>query len=419
MDAVRDLLTERAVLGLIATLAVLGLFVMLCRARRVSTSVEDAVMDMLHRMSKASADLREGLTEDAANKATPHLREMLRCVAVGITDHEGTLLSWDGGANDHYEFLRAYIERAIGEGHKEHVEHRKLECELPGPCSMHSAVIVPLVVEGDVAGTLIVISGVANKRQIRMAEETARFVSTQLELEVLQKSRQALAQAEVRALRAQISPHFVYNALNTISSLIRTDPGHARELLQEFAEFTRYSFRTDGFFTTLADELTNIHRYLTIEQARYGSRLNVRLKIAPEVLQVVLPFLVLQPLVENAVRHGLAKKPGGGELTIIAEDNGAEALISVEDDGVGMDPDRLFDDLKDAHQTGAHVGLGNINHRMRAVFGDDYALVVETAPEAGMKIILKIPKYRPGVQTNLPLVPPRLEDTTEQPVVRA
>src|SRR5688500_5471511 len=225
MDAMRDLLTERAVLGLIATLAVLGLFVMLCRARRVSTSVEDAVMDMQHRMSKASADLREGLTEDAANKATPHLRVILRCVAVGITDHEGTLLSWDGGANDHYEFLRAYIERAIGEGHKEHVEHRKLECELPGPCSMHSAVIVPLVVEGDVAGTLIVISGVANKRQIRMAEETARFVSTQLELEVLQKSRQALAQAEVRALRAQISPHFVYNALNTISSLIRTDPG--------------------------------------------------------------------------------------------------------------------------------------------------------------------------------------------------
>ncbi|WP_433274982.1 sensor histidine kinase [Actinosynnema sp. CS-041913] len=419
MDAVGHLLTQRAALGVIATMAVLGLFVMLCRARRVSTSVEDAVMDMLHRMSKASADLREGLTQDAADKATPHLREMLRCVAVGITDDDGTLLSWDGGANDHYEFLRPYIERAIGECHKEHVEHRKLDCELPSPCSLHSAVIVPLIVESEVAGTLIVVSGVANKRQIRMAEETARFVSTQLELEVLQKSRQALAQAEVRALRAQISPHFVYNALNTISSLIRTDPSHARELLQEFAEFTRYSFRTDGFFTTLADELTNIHRYLTIEQARYGPRLNVRLKIAPEVLQVVLPFLVLQPLVENAVRHGLAKKPGGGLLTIIAEDNGAEALISVEDDGVGMDPDRLFEDLKDAHQTGAHVGLGNINHRMRAVFGDDYALVVETAPDAGMKIILKVPKYSPGVRTNLPLVPPKLEETAEQPVVRA
>jgi two-component system LytT family sensor kinase len=84
-----------------------------------------------------------------------------------------------------------------------------------------------------------------------------------------------------------------------------------------------------------------------------------------------------------------------------------------------MDPDRLFDDLKDAHQTGAHVGLGNINDRMRAVFGDEYALVVETAPDAGMKIILKIPKYSRGVRTNLTLVQPSVEDTSEQPVIRA
>ncbi|WP_112276013.1 sensor histidine kinase [Lentzea terrae] len=420
MCLVGDLLTERAVLGVIATLAVLGLFVMLCRARRVSTSVEDAVMDMLDRMSRASSDLRAGLTEEAANKATPHLREMLRCVAVAITDEEGTVLSWDGGANDHYEYLRDTVARAINNCHKEHVDHRKLGCELQGPCSLHSVVVVPLVVEGDVAGTLIVVSGVASKRQIRMAEETARFVSTQLELEVVQKQRQALAQAEVRALRAQISPHFVYNALNTISSLIRTDPAHARELLQEFAEFTRYSFRTDGLFTTLSDELTNIDRYLTIEQARYGSRLTVRLRIAPEVLQVVLPFLVLQPLVENAVRHGLAKKPGGGMLTITAEDNGNEALISVEDDGVGMDPDRL-DDIKDAHQTGAHVGIGNINDRMRTVFGAEYALVVETAPNAGTKVILKVPKFARNVLPNLNLGSQLTDEpmTNEQPAIRA
>jgi two-component system LytT family sensor kinase len=94
-------------------------------------------------------------------------------------------------------------------------------------------------------------------------------------------------------------------------------------------------------------------------------------------------------------------------------------MISVEDDGVGMDPERLFDDLKDAHQTGAHVGLGNINDRMRSVFGDEYALVVETAPDAGMKIILKIPKYRQGVRPNLTLVQPTIEETAEQPVVRA
>nr|WP_253780849.1 histidine kinase [Goodfellowiella coeruleoviolacea] len=400
--------------------AVLGLFVLLCRQRRVSTSVEDAVMDMLHRMTKASPDLREGLTQEAADKATPHLREMLRCVAVGITDHEGTLLSWDGGANDHYEYLREPIEKAISNCRKEHVDHNKINCELRGPCAMRSAMIVPLLVEGDIKGVLVVVSGVAGKRQVRMAGEAAAFITAQLELAMLQKSRQQLAQAEVKALRAQISPHFVYNALNTISSLIRTDPEHARELLQEFAEFTRYSFRTDGFFTTLADELRNIDRYLTIERARYGpERLNVRLKIAPEVLSVVLPFLVLQPLVENAVRHGLARKPGGGTLTVIAEDNGAEALISVEDDGVGMDPDRLSDDLQDAHTTGAHVGIGNVNDRMRAVFGEEHALVVETAPGAGMKVILKVPKFSPGVWPTLGLMQRGDEPFTgEQPVVR-
>ena len=96
--------------------------------------------------------------------------------------------------------------------------------------------------------------------------------------------------AEVRALRAQISPHFIYNALNTVASFVRTDPARARELILEFADFTRYSFRSAGEFTLLADELRNIDRYLTLERARFGEALNVRLQIAPEVLNVVLSF---------------------------------------------------------------------------------------------------------------------------------
>jgi two-component system LytT family sensor kinase len=207
-----------------------------------------------------------------------------------------------------------------------------------------------------------------------------------------------LNRAEVRALRAQISPHFVYNALTTISSLIRTDPSRARELLIEFADFTRYSFRSAGEYTTLQDELTNIERYLMIERARFGDRLDVRLQIAPEVLSVVLPFLALQPLVENAVRHGLAGKPNGGSITLIAENAGAECVISVEDDGVGMDPRRLREDMTDAHLSGAHVGLGNVDDRMRSAFGDDFGLVVDTAPGAGTKITLRVPKFRAGIR---------------------
>ena len=112
----------------------------------------------------------------------------------------------------------------------------------------------------------------------------------------------------------------------------------ARELLIEFADFTRYSFRTAGEYTTLQDELTNIERYIRLEKARFGDRLNIKLQIAPEVLSVVLPFLALQPLVENAVRHGLAGKPNGGTITITAENAGAECVIIVEDDGVGHGP---------------------------------------------------------------------------------
>ena len=141
---------------------------------------------------------------------------------------------------------------------------------------------------------------------VQAALETARWVSTQLELAELDPSRARLVRAEVRALRAQISPHFVYNALTTIASFVRTDPERARELLLEFADFTRYSFRAHGEFTTLAEELRSIDRYLTLERARFGDRLEVRLQIAPEVLPVAVPFLCLQPLVENAVRHGLA-----------------------------------------------------------------------------------------------------------------
>ncbi|KEI44345.1 GAF domain-containing sensor histidine kinase [Saccharopolyspora rectivirgula] len=395
-----ELLTERTVLTTLAALVVLGMFVMFCRARRVSTSIEDATLAALHRVTSAAPHLREGLNQESADKTAPHLRELLSCVAVGIVDADGTLLSWDGEANHHYEDVRPKIEQVLRTGKREYLDHANVSCE-QRPCTMRHAVVVPLEVEDEVRGALTIIDNGDRRRLLRAAGEVAHHVSTQLELAELQESKERLAQAEVRALRAQISPHFIYNALNTIGSLIRTDPEQARELIQEFADFTRYSFRANGLYTTLADEIRNIDRYLTLERARFGpDRLKVQLRIAPEVLPVVVPFLALQPLVENAVRHGLANKPGGGTVTVVAEDNGNEAVISVDDDGIGMDPDRLDAELADAHLTGAHVGLGNINNRMRATFGNDYALVVETEKGAGMKVTMRVPKFAPGVQAD-------------------
>ena len=146
----------------------------------------------------------------------------------------------------------------------------------------------------------------------------------------------------------------------------------------------------------LADELKNIDRYVTLERARFGSALDVKLQVAPEVLSVVVPFLALQPLVENAIRHGLAGR-STGSITLIARDEGSDCVISVEDDGVGMDPHELRSAPADATAQTAHVGLTNVDHRLRAAFGNDYGLVVETAPGAGTKVVMRVPKFRPGI----------------------
>ena len=201
----------------------------------------------------------------------------------------------------------------------------------------------------------------------------------------------------MRALRAQISPHFVYNALTAIASFVRTDPERARELLLEFADFTRYSSRTHGEFTTLAEELRSIDRYLLLERARFGDRLQVQLRVAPEVLPVAVPYLCLQPLVENAVKHGLAE--GSGRVTVVAEDAGSECSISVEDDGAGSDPEHVRAVLAGTTDSDS-MGLANVDARLRAVYGDDHGLVVETAVGAGTKVLLRVPKFAVGVRAS-------------------
>jgi two-component system LytT family sensor kinase len=257
-------------------------------------------------------------------------------------------------------------------------------------------VVSPLVVEGRIVGTLAAFAPYPTAGLALAADETARWVSGQLELAGLDASRTMLMEAEVRALRAQISPHFIYNSLNAIASFVRTDPDRARSLLQEFADFTRYSFRRHGDFTTLAEELRSIERYLLLEQARFGDRLSVRLSIAPEVLPVAVPFLCIQPLVENAVRHGLAGAEGTGTITIQAHDRGNECVIEVEDDGTGEDPEKVRRALAGDASLDA-VGLGNVDARLRTTFGDEYGLVVETAPGAGTRVTVRVPKFAPGV----------------------
>lgn len=211
--------------------------------------------------------------------------------------------------------------------------------------------------------------------------------------QLVELTREQLIDAQLRSLRAQISPHFIYNSLNAIAGLIPVDPTRARELLVDFADFIRYSLGTEGDFTTLEDELSAVERYVILEKARFGERLQVSLDIAPEVLGLQIPFLSVQPLVENAVRHGIYDRQDDGHVFVRAKDADTYAEISVEDDGVGADPGFMAE-LMRGEVEGSHVGLRNVDLRLRQAYGPGHGLQIETAIDAGMNVSMRIPKFK-------------------------
>jgi DNA ligase D-like protein (predicted ligase) len=190
------------------------------------------------------------------------------------------------------------------------------------------------------------------------------------------------ARTQVQALRAQLSPHFLYNALSAVAALMRTDPPRAGELLNEFAGFTRYSLRSGVEFSTLADEVENVESYLALEQARLEERLQVTMRIDLQLLPVIVPFLSLQLVVEHAVRHGIEELPDGGTVAITAADAEADCLVTVAISGP-VAP--------------AGVGLDDLDDRLRLAYGDDYGLVLESLPDQGSTITLRVPKEHTGL----------------------
>lgn len=232
------------------------------------------------------------------------------------------------------------------------------------------------------------------------ASAQATVISPEIRAELSQEPveeamRRQLVEAELRSLRAQISPHFIYNSLNAIAATIPSDPMRARELVLDFADFTRYSLRAEGDFSTLEEELAAVERYVLLEKARFGDRIQVKLRIAPEVLGVQIPFLAVQPLVENAVRHGVDSETGTGTVWLRAVDTATHAEISVEDDGPGAEP-AAMEQVLHGRAGNAHIGVRNVDLRLRQAYGADAGLVVQTAPGAGMKVSMRVPKFQPG-----------------------
>ncbi|WP_354147206.1 histidine kinase [Arthrobacter sp. 754] len=388
------LLTAAAIAVIVLAIAVVvGAGIKVLRSfRELGTDAELATYNTLHAASRAGQHLRRGLNPAGAAKASRQLRNLLGCEALAITDTAG-VLAWDGAAEELKPLLMGLAADVLAGGRTAVIQPRDLG--FGGNPGSLAAVIAPVKAGSKVVGVVAAFAPSAGAGLVRATGEVADWVAVQVELAELDASRTLLMEAEVRALRAQISPHFIYNSLNAIASFINTDPARARELVVEFADFTRYSFRRHGDFTTLAEELRCIDRYLLLERARFGERVQVSLRIAPEVLGTVIPFLSLQPLVENAVRHGLEAKEGPGHISITAEDSGAFAQVTIEDDGVGMDPAQLQSMLA-GHTDGDHVGLRNVDARLRQVYGDEHGLVIETAPGEGTLITMRVPKSQPG-----------------------
>lgn len=327
---------------------------------------------------KIAGDLREGLSGPRVRAAARGIRRMLHADAVLLADLSGTA-HWAGHPPPAAADL---IEDVLG---------NETRASRPGITA------VPLYVHDELAGVLVVADQYAsqrdNRREIR---EMAAWVTEALERGRLEASADVAAQAELRALRAEISPHFIYNALTVIASFVRSDPARARELLLDFAAYTRHSLTRHGEYTTVADEFRAIEAYLALQRAVLGERLRVQVRVAPEVLAVAIPYLVLQPLVENAIRHGIEPRPSNGLVQVRGEADAAECVISVEDDGLGMDPELVAAVLAGRGDPDA-VGLANVDRRLRTVYGPYYGLVVETAPDAGTRVLVRVPRFQPGV----------------------
>ncbi|WP_084468092.1 sensor histidine kinase [Actinokineospora inagensis] len=330
---------------------------------------------VLAQARRIGEDLADGLTGPGVAAAARGVRSLLGADAVGLSDLSGRP-TWAGPVPPGTRWI-ALVDEVL------HSETRAGRPPL---------VVLPLHVHDELAGVLVVAGAVAAVA----VREVTDWVVAALERARLEASAEYAAQAELRALRAEISPHFVYNALTVIASLVLSDPDRSRELMLDFADYNRYSLARHGEYTTVAEEFHAIETYLALQRAVLGDRLRVQVRVAPEVLAVAIPYLVLQPLVENAVRHGVEPRPAGGTVQVRGEAEGSDCVITVDDDGVGMPPAHAEAILAGRGPAGS-VGLANVDRRLRNVYGAWYGLVVETERDAGTRVVVRMPMFAPGV----------------------
>jgi two-component system LytT family sensor kinase len=202
----------------------------------------------------------------------------------------------------------------------------------------------------------------------------------------LEEQERLLLAAKIEALKSQINPHFLFNTLTSISSLIRSQPETARMLIIKLSALLRRLLKSQEHFVTLRDELESVDEYLDIEVVRFGPKLRVSKQIDPDTMELIVPSMILQPLVENSIKHGLARKVGPGSITIRSYRENGRAIIEVEDDGMGFLPDALEQPMSSG------IGLANVRERLRVIYGATYQLKLASEPGKGTRARIEVPE---------------------------
>lgn len=352
-------------------------------------------MSVLELASATLQAMHDGLTMQSAQRVCEVLYPTSAASAIAITDTEVVLgyygagkemLGETGGA------IRTAATRATIKDGKTRVLLTSEEVGLPNPVrGINAAIIVPLKVGDVIRGTLKFYypsSSRLNATQRSIAEGFAQLISTQIAATELEDQKKLATSMELKALQSQINPHFLFNIINTMASLVRTDPEKARIMLREFAVFYRQTLENSSDLIPLAREVEQTVRYLSLEQARFGEeRLAVETKMDDDVLVLLVPTFMIQPLVENSVKHAM---PAEGQLliSIAGEIRGDDVYIYVHDNGVGMTEKALANIMNPESQTGLGIAVKNVNDRLRGYYGPDSYMDVQSVLGEGTQVTL-------------------------------
>ncbi|MCL2529673.1 MAG: histidine kinase [Coriobacteriia bacterium] len=340
--------------------------------------------------------MQKGLSIESAQEVCKLLLPATEASAVSITDKEIILGYFGREMKSHRigsPITTEATKRTIAEGRVQIARSHEEIGRSKTFKLLQAAICVPLFQHEEVVGVLKFYYRNAqqiNANQLAMAEGLGGLLDMQLRLAELEHQRELAAKMNLKALQAQINPHFLYNTINTIASLIRTNPQHARILLREFAVFYRQTLEGSMEETTLDWEINQTLRYLGFEKARFGSdQIIVGVEVDEELLNIDVPAFIIQPLVENAVAHA-RRVDEPLHVYIRGSITGQRVVIIVEDDGIGMPESTQMMALKvsDPERTG--VALKNVAERLEGFFGKNAGLEVQSEVNVGTRIILNL-----------------------------